>query len=306
MIRDMQVEIKPYEEKYREQMILVWEKSVRATHHFVTPMEVERLKGLVREIDFNSFSVFCLVSEDKVLGFLGVEDRVIESLFLDPDYIGQKFGSKLMDFALDNLRANKVNVNEQNTEAIKFYTRFGFKTYERTEKDSYGNAYPILKMMLKPDLSIRQINKDEQIPYELLLLSDDTIEAINKNLDKGELLVAENNDKIVAAFILKATENETIEIKNIAVSKTLQGKGIGTALLNHIISTSIQRNFRSLIVGTCDLCNQEIEFYKKSGFEIIGTRKNFFIDNYREPIYENGKQMKDMIILSIDLKTRMS
>ena len=145
----MQSEIKPYEEKYREQMIFVWEKSVRATHHFVTSDEVERLKVLVKEIDFTSYSVHCLISEDKMLGFLGGQDKVIESLFLDPDYIGQKFGTKLMDFALNTLKANKVNVNEQNTDAIKFYTKFGFKTYERTEKDSHG--YPILKMILKPD-----------------------------------------------------------------------------------------------------------------------------------------------------------
>ncbi len=300
----MKSEIKPYEEKYREQMIFVWEKSVRATHHFVTSEEVERLKELVKQIDFTSYSVHCLISEDRVLGFLGVDDNVIESLFLDPDYMGQKLGTKLMDFALNTLKANKVNVNEQNSEAIKFYTKFGFKIYERTEKDSHG--YPILKMTLNPDLTIRIINKTEQIPYELLLLSDDTIEALNKNLDKGELFIAETNDKIIAAFILKVIENDTIEIKNIAVLETHQGKGIGTILLNYIISNSMQRDFRSLIAGTCDLCHKEIEFYKKSGFEISGIRKNFFIDNYREPIYENGKQIKDMIILSMDLRTKMS
>jgi putative acetyltransferase len=302
----MRSEIKPYEDKYRAQMISVWEKSVRATHHFVSSREVERLKELVKEIDFNSYSVYCLVSEDKVLGFLGVEDNVIESLFLDPDYIGQKFGTKLMDFALNTLKANKVNVNEQNTEAIKFYTKFGFKTYERTKKDSYGNDYPILKMLFKPELTIRNINKAEQIPYDLLLLSDDTKEAINKNLDNGELFIAEIRDQIIAAFILKAIENETIEIKNIAVIETLQGKGIGTILLNYIISNAILRDFRSLIVGTCDLCSKEIEFYKKSGFEITSTRKNFFIDNYRKPIYEDGKQIKNMIMLSMDLRTKMS
>lgn len=144
----MQSEIKPYEEKYREQMISVWEKSVKATHHFVTSEEVYRLKELVKEIDFNSFSVYCLTSENKVLGFLGVENNVIESLFLDPDYTGQKFGTKLMRFALDNLKADKVNVNEQNLDAIKFYSKFGFVTYEKTEKDSYGNDYPILKMQI--------------------------------------------------------------------------------------------------------------------------------------------------------------
>lgn len=130
-------------------MICVWEKSVRATHHFVTSEEVERLKELVKQIDFNSYSVFCLTSGNTVLGFLGVENDVIETLFLDPDYIGQKLGAKLMNFALHELKADKVNVNEQNIEAIKFYAKFGFVAYERTEKDAEWNDYPVLKMKLK-------------------------------------------------------------------------------------------------------------------------------------------------------------
>lgn len=141
--------IEKYEERFREQMISVWEKSVRATHHFVTPEEVDRLKELVKQIDFSSYSVYCLTSGNTVLGFLGVENYVIETLFLDPNYIGQKLGTQLMNFALNELKADKVNVNEQNLEAIKFYSKFGFVTYERTEKDDLGNDYPILKMKLK-------------------------------------------------------------------------------------------------------------------------------------------------------------
>ncbi len=299
------MEIIPYKEEYREQMIAVWEKSVRATHHFVNSEEVDRLKELVKQIDFNSFSVYCLISENKVLGFLGVEDCVIESLFLDPNYIGQKLGTKLINFAINELKADKVNVNEQNSDAIKFYSKFGFVTYERTEKDDYGNDYPILKMKLKPKVIIRKTSKGEKIPYDLLLLSDDTKEAIDKNLNNGELFLAEINDNIIAAFILKIIEKETIEIKNIAVLEDYQGSGVGTILLKYIISISAQRGFKNLIVGTCDLCTKEIEFYKKSGFNITNTRKNFFIDNYKDPIYENGIQIKDMIMLSVDLSAKM-
>lgn len=144
----MKTEMVPYEEKYREEMIAIWEKSVRATHHFVSSEEVDRLKVLVNQIDFHSFSVFCLVGGNKVIGFIGVEGNVIESLFLDPDFIGQKLGAKLMAFAINELKADRVNVNEQNQEAVKFYSKFGFKIYDRTEKDAYGNDYPILKMKL--------------------------------------------------------------------------------------------------------------------------------------------------------------
>ncbi len=238
------MEIIPYKEEYREQMIAVWEKSVRATHHFVNSEEVDRLKELVKQIDFNSFSVYCLISENKVLGFLGVEDCVIESLFLDPNYIGQKLGTKLINFAINELKADKVNVNEQNSDAIKFYSKFGFVTYERTEKDDYGNDYPILKMKLKPKVIIRKTSKGEKIPYDLLLLSDDTKEAIDKNLNNGELFLAEINDNIIAAFILKIIEKETIEIKNIAVLEDYQGSGVGTILLKYIISISAQRGFK--------------------------------------------------------------
>jgi putative acetyltransferase len=148
-MKNIQVRIKPYSEKFREQIILVWEKSVRATHNFVKPSDIDYFKIIVKEIDFNSFSVYCLTNENNVLGFLGVADFKIEMLFLDPDFIGQGLGKKLMKFALDDLKADKVDVNEQNLNAVNFYSRFGFTTYERTEKDPEGKDYPILKMKLK-------------------------------------------------------------------------------------------------------------------------------------------------------------
>lgn len=143
------IEIKPYEEKYRQQIVDVWENSVRATHHFLLPEDIVFYKGFVNQIDFSSFTVYCLVSENTLLGFLGVAEKKIEMLFLNPNVIGMGYGRLLMDFALTELNANKVDVNEQNQRAIRFYEYFGFETFDRTEKDSAGKDYPILKMRLK-------------------------------------------------------------------------------------------------------------------------------------------------------------
>ena len=99
-------------------------------------------------MDFNIFAVYCLINEDGAKGFIGIADHVIEMLFLDPVYIGKGFGKQLMQFALDKLNADKVDVNEQNTHAVSFYSKFGFITYDRTEKDTEGKPYPILKMKL--------------------------------------------------------------------------------------------------------------------------------------------------------------
>ncbi|MFN8348653.1 MAG: GNAT family N-acetyltransferase [Spirosomataceae bacterium] len=157
--------------------------------------------------------------------------------------------------------------------------------------------------MNKEKIVISTVAVNKEIPYDLLLLSDDTIEAINKNLHQGELFTAKIDNEIIGAFILKMIDKDFIEIKNIAVPENQQGKGIGTVLLENIIQISIKRKFKNLVVGTCDLCKKEIKFYKKSGFEISGIRKNFFIDNYEAPIYENGEQIKDMVMLSIDLRS---
>lgn len=145
---DNQTEIVKYKDEFKQQIILVWEKSVRATHHFLLPEDIDYFKEVVANIAFSTFPVYCLVHQEKVIGFIGVVNRKIEMLFLSPDYIGKGLGSKLVEFAIEKLQADKVDVNEQNTSAVHFYSRLGFETYKRLKKDSEGKNYPILKMKL--------------------------------------------------------------------------------------------------------------------------------------------------------------
>jgi putative acetyltransferase len=67
---------------------------------------------------------------------------------LDPKYIGQGLGKKLLNFAVKELNADKLDVNEQNEKALKFYQKFGFETFERTNTDDQGRNYPLLRMQL--------------------------------------------------------------------------------------------------------------------------------------------------------------
>lgn len=145
----MKIEIQPYNDTFKEQIILVWENSVRATHDFLNPSDIDYYKEIVAGIDFNSFPIFCLTDADKVLGFMGVAEHKIEMLFLAPEHIGKGFGKTLMNFAINELAVDKVDVNEQNQNAVNFYSKFGFVPYDRTDKDDEGKDYPILKMKLE-------------------------------------------------------------------------------------------------------------------------------------------------------------
>ena len=54
-----------------------------------------------------------------------------------------------MEFAITELAADKVDVNEQNSKALMFYQKSGFEIVERTDKDDQGRNYPLLRMKLK-------------------------------------------------------------------------------------------------------------------------------------------------------------
>lgn len=143
-IEDFQ--IVPYTNNNRDQLIQVWEKSVLATHSFLKTTDFESIRELVKSMDFNELDVYCLMLEQQLVGFIGIFDHKIEMLFLSPDYFGKKLGRKLLDFAINNLKADKVDVNEQNVNAVAFYQKFGFTVFERSELDDQGNPYPILRM----------------------------------------------------------------------------------------------------------------------------------------------------------------
>lgn len=141
--------IEKYNSECREQVISVWENSVRATHHFLSSTEIDYYKSIVESIDFSTFQVYCLIDNNTVAGFIGLSEQKIEMLFLAPEYIGNGLGKKLMNFAIRELKANEVDVNEENKSACQFYLKSGFTVYGKEEKDNEGKDHPILKMRLQ-------------------------------------------------------------------------------------------------------------------------------------------------------------
>ena len=127
----------------------VWQASVKATHHFLPSDFTENLREQVETVYLPMVQLYCAKNEDgKILGFLGVADQKIEMLFLDPDTRGKGLGKQLTEFAIQTLKVNAVDVNEQNEQAVGFYLKMGFKQIGRSEKDGQGNDYPILHLSL--------------------------------------------------------------------------------------------------------------------------------------------------------------
>lgn len=150
---------------------------------------------------------------------------------------------------------------------------------------------------LLKEVIFNKLGKDEEVPYELLLLADPSKIMIEKYLAQSDIFVAKKNEKTVGVVTLIPISNDEMEIKSIAVKPELQGQGIGSFLLENIDKIAVQRSHKSLIIGTANSSIGQLYLYQKHGFEITGLRKNFFLDNYNIPIFEHGIRSKHMIIL---------
>ncbi|UXX77970.1 GNAT family N-acetyltransferase [Reichenbachiella carrageenanivorans] len=129
-------------------LIEVWEASVRATHDFLPVSRVSELKPLILEQYFDAVQLFGVKQGNEVLGFLGVCDTAIEMLFIHPEARGKGVGKALLLYAVEVLHCTKVDVNEQNQQAVGFYAYMGFQIVGRSPFDGQGAPYPLLHMSL--------------------------------------------------------------------------------------------------------------------------------------------------------------
>lgn len=126
----------------------VWERSVRATHDFLAPGEVERLRALVPGAIEGVPRLLVARRAGAPAGFLGLDGTFVEMLFVDAAARGAGVGRLLAERAVCLLGARGVSVNEQNAQAVGFYERLGFSAYRRTPVDDAGRPYPLLYMRL--------------------------------------------------------------------------------------------------------------------------------------------------------------
>ncbi len=133
-----------------EQLLEVWEKSVKATHLFLSNAEIQDIKKYVPTALMSVSHLIVETNSDGIpVGFMGIEDRKLEMLFLAPNERGKGLGRKLMKYGIAKYSVKELVVNEQNPQARGFYEHMGFTVCKRSEFDEQGNPYPILFMERK-------------------------------------------------------------------------------------------------------------------------------------------------------------
>ena len=140
---------------------------------------------------------------------------------------------------------------------------------------------------------LKEINAGKRDYLPLLLLADPCEAMINKYLDDGRLFVIEENGETVCVAVVIEVENDVWELKNLATEPRHQGKGYGSQMVK-LLFEQLRGVCKRMLVGTAE---NGIGFYQRLGFVYAYTMKNFFIDNYPEPIFDEGGQCVDLIYL---------
>lgn len=125
-----------------DQLVCIWERSVRASHVFLSSADVERIKGYVPQAILAVEHLVVAFENNTPIAFLGVNESMLEMLFVDADVRRRGIGSALLEYGVSELGIRELTVNEQNPAAVAFYEAHGFRTVDRL------NTAPLLRIPL--------------------------------------------------------------------------------------------------------------------------------------------------------------
>ncbi|MDE6463787.1 MAG: GNAT family N-acetyltransferase [Muribaculaceae bacterium] len=141
---------------------------------------------------------------------------------------------------------------------------------------------------------IEEITDGKERFMELLLVGDESADMIARYLHDGRLFAAFSGGTSIAVCVVCELGSATVEVKNLAVRSEYRRRGLGRAILGHV--EKLYPGHR-LTLGTGETPST-LRFYRNCGFRYSHTVKDFFTDNYPEPIIEEGVLLKDMIYLT--------
>lgn len=129
----------------------LWERSVRASHHFLTEENIAYFRPLILNNYLDAVELTCIRDvAGTIQAFMGILNGKLEMLFVEPDQRGSGLGKMLVQHAVNNLGVTKVDVNEANEQAVAFYRRMGFVQTGYSELDGSGKPFPLIHMEIEP------------------------------------------------------------------------------------------------------------------------------------------------------------
>lgn len=270
--------------------------------------------------DDYSYWAVRLRSDGSLIGVMGIlQERVAGEAYTGIGYIlhkrywGRGYASEgavaLCQYAFHNLDLPLLTaqVRTNNLPSQRVAAGLGMLASREFNKLYRGQEMPHLLYCLERDIwqqaaakgkVIIQIRELKKRFLPLLLLGDEEETMIDRYLERGELFVLYDGGLKAVAVVTREAET-VFELKNLAVEPNTQRQGYGHYLIEALCGL-YRRQGNKMLVGTGDVPSV-LDFYAACGFVRSHVVKNFFTDNYPQPIFEGSIQLVDMVYLERQL-----
>ncbi len=121
-----QFEIRKYETKDTDALILIWQSANALAHPFLDEGFVSQVAIDMRNLYLPNAETWVLDIDEQPVGFIALLGSEIGGLFLDPAQHGKGYGKALTDYAAKLKGQLSVEVFEKNNIGRGFYDRYGF------------------------------------------------------------------------------------------------------------------------------------------------------------------------------------
>jgi len=153
-------------------------------------------------------------------------------------------------------------------------------------------------------ITIREVQPGEiEQLIPLLLLAEESERALRWGLEHlvDTVYRMDDDEQLVGAATMRWND-EPCELQELAIATERQGQGLGKQLVTWLLAEALRRGKQQMLVGTANSSISNIAFYQRCGFRMDHVRQDYF-RYYREPIFENGIQIRDMLVFRYDLAT---
>ena len=134
----------------------------------------------------------------------------------------------------------------------------------------------------------------------LFELAEDSATELDSYINAGRVLVARAGTEVIGHLQLTGTGDPSqAEVKNMAVSESRQGQGIGRQLIQAAVDLAAAEAVTTLLVATAAADIGNLRFYQRQGFRLRSVERDAFTPatGYPAGLLIDGIELRDRVWL---------
>ncbi|GEO68428.1 GNAT family N-acetyltransferase [Levilactobacillus acidifarinae] len=133
---------------------------------------------------------------------------------------------------------------------------------------------------------------------DLLLQADPEWSQVMTYLPQSTGVALSWHHELVGVLVLTERPQRVLEVTNLAVLPEKQRHGIGQAAIHFAQQWGSEHGQTTLRVATGSTSLGPLYLYQKCGLRIVAVEPDYFTQRYSLPIWENGIQLRDRLVLT--------